>query len=104
MESSRYNFDKKSKSLELTQWRLHAVTSSEISFSEILYRDDFKISEKYKMKKKKKNIILVVPAFLIMGAAIGIQTKGVIKQTLIGLVVGIVIYFFLKYRNKKINN
>ena len=55
------------------------------------------------MTKKKKNIILVIPAFLIMGAAVGIQTKEVIKQPLIGLVVGIVIYFFLRYRNKKIN-
>ena len=56
-----------------------------------------------KMTKKKKNIILVIPAFLIMGAAVGIQTKEVIKQPLIGLIVGIVIYFFLRYRNKKIN-
>ena len=56
------------------------------------------------MAKKKKNLILIIPAFLIMGAAIGIQTKGVLKQTLIGLVVGIIIYFFLKYRNKKINS
>ena len=52
------------------------------------------------MAKKKKNIILIIPAFLMMGAAIGIQTKGVLKQTLIGLIVGIIIYFFLKYRNK----
>ncbi|WP_297805953.1 hypothetical protein [uncultured Polaribacter sp.] len=56
------------------------------------------------MAKKKKNLILIIPAFLIMGAAIGIQTKDVFKQTLIGLVVGIIIYFFLKYRNKKINS
>ncbi|MGJ8745688.1 hypothetical protein [Polaribacter sp.] len=56
------------------------------------------------MTKKKNNIILVIPAFLIIGAAVGLQTKGVIKQTLIGLIVGIVIYFFLKYRNKKINS
>jgi hypothetical protein len=56
------------------------------------------------MTKKKKNIILIIPAFLIMGAAIGLQTKGVIKQTLIGLVVGVIIYFFLKYRNKKISS
>ena len=56
------------------------------------------------MAKKKKNIILIIPAFLIMGAAIGLQTKGVIKQTLIGLVVGVIIYFFLKYRNKKISS
>ena len=56
------------------------------------------------MAKKKKNLILIIPAFLIMGAAIRIQTKDVFKQTLIGLVVGIIIYFFLKYRNKKINS
>ena len=56
------------------------------------------------MAKKKKNLILIIPAFLLMGTAIGIQTKGVLKQTLIGLVVGIIIYFFLKYRNKKINS
>ena len=56
------------------------------------------------MVKKKKNLILIIPAFLIIGAAIGIQTKGVFKQTLIGLVVGIIIYFFLKYRNKRINS
>ncbi|WP_170062929.1 hypothetical protein [Polaribacter butkevichii] len=56
------------------------------------------------MAKKKKNIILVIPAFLIMGAAVGLQTKDVIKQTLVGLIVGVVIYFFLSYRNKKINS
>jgi biopolymer transport protein ExbB/TolQ len=56
------------------------------------------------MAKKKKKLILIIPAFLIIGAAIGIQTKGVFKQTLIGLVVGIIIYFFLKYRNEKINS
>ena len=55
------------------------------------------------MEKKKKNLILIIPAFLIMGSAVGIQTKGILKQTLIGLVVGIIVYFFLKYRNKKIN-
>ena len=56
------------------------------------------------MANKKKNLILIIPAFLLMGTAIGIQTKGVIKQTIIGLIVGIIVYFFLKYRNKKINN
>jgi hypothetical protein len=56
------------------------------------------------MAKKKKNIILIIPAFLIMGAAIGIQTQSILKQTLIGLLMGVVIYFFLKYRNKKISN
>ncbi|WP_343330560.1 hypothetical protein [Polaribacter staleyi] len=53
---------------------------------------------------KKKNIILVIPAFLIMGAAVGLQTKEVIKQTLVGLIVGVVIYFFLMYRNRRINS
>ncbi|KGL62770.1 hypothetical protein [Polaribacter sp. Hel1_85] len=55
------------------------------------------------MTKKKKNLILIIPAFLLMGAAIGIQTKELFKQTIIGLVVGIIVYFFLKYRNKKLN-
>ncbi|MEE9408944.1 MAG: hypothetical protein V3V28_12815 [Polaribacter sp.] len=55
------------------------------------------------MAKKKKNLILIIPAFLLMGTAIGIQTKGVIKQTIIGLTVGIIVYFFLRYRNKNIN-
>lgn len=56
------------------------------------------------MTKKKNNLILIIPAFLLMGAAIGIQTKGVIKQTLIGLIVGVLVYFFLRYRNKKLNS
>jgi hypothetical protein len=55
------------------------------------------------MAKKKKNLILIIPAFLLMGAAIGIQTKGILKQTLIGLLMGVIIYFFLRYRNKNIN-
>ena len=56
------------------------------------------------MTKKKKNIILIIPAFLIMGAAVGIQTQSILKQTVIGLIVGIIVYFFLTYRNKKINS
>jgi len=56
------------------------------------------------MEKKKKNIILIIPAFLLIGAAVGLQTEEVIKQTFIGLVVGIIIYFFLKYRNTKTNS
>ena len=56
------------------------------------------------MTKKKNNIILIIPAFLLMGVAIGIQTKEVFKQASIGFVVGIIVYFFLKYRNKKINS
>lgn len=55
------------------------------------------------MTKKKNNLILIIPAFLLIGIAIGIQTKTPIKQTLIGLIVGIIVYFFLRYRNKNIN-
>ena len=56
------------------------------------------------MKKKNKNLISIIPAFLLMGVAIGIQTQSVIKNSVIGLIVGIIVYFFLKRRNKKINN
>ena len=56
------------------------------------------------MSKKKNNIILIIPAFFLMGAVIGIQTKELFKQAAIGLIVGVIIYFFLKYRNKKLNN
>jgi len=56
------------------------------------------------MAKKKNNLILIIPAFLLMGTVIGIQTKTVIKQTIVGLIVGIIVYFFLIYRNKKFNN
>ena len=55
------------------------------------------------MAKKKNNLILIIPAFLLMGAEIGIQTKTVIKQTIVGLIVGIIVYFFLIYRNNRIN-
>ena len=55
------------------------------------------------MAKKKNNLILIIPAFLLMGTAIGIQTKGLFKQMAIGLIVGIIVYFFLKNRNNKIN-
>lgn len=55
------------------------------------------------MTKKKKNIILIIPAFLLMGIAIGIQTKTPIKQAIIGLIVGVIVYFFLRYRNNKFN-
>ena len=55
------------------------------------------------MAKKKKNLILIIPAFLLIGTAVGIQTKGVLKQAFIGLIVGVLIYFFLRYRNKKLN-
>jgi hypothetical protein len=56
------------------------------------------------MTKKKNSLISIIPAFLIMGAAIGIQTKNILRDTVIGLIVGIIVYFFLKQRNKIINN
>ncbi|WP_298879442.1 hypothetical protein [uncultured Polaribacter sp.] len=56
------------------------------------------------MAKKKNNLILIIPAFLLMGMALGIQTKELFKQTIIGLIVGIIVYFFLRLRNKKLNN
>lgn len=55
------------------------------------------------MTKKKKNLILIIPAFLLMGAAIGIQTKDLFKQMIIGLIVGVIVYFFLRSRNNKID-
>jgi ABC-type antimicrobial peptide transport system permease subunit len=55
------------------------------------------------MTKKKNNLISIIPAFLIMGAAIGIQTKNILRDTVIGLIVGVIVYFFLSYRNKRIN-
>ena len=56
------------------------------------------------MRKKKNNLISIIPAFLLMGTAIGVQVGSIIKYSIVGLIVGIVIYFFLTYRNKKINN
>jgi ABC-type antimicrobial peptide transport system permease subunit len=55
------------------------------------------------MAKKKNNLISIIPAFLIMGAAIGIQTANILRDAAIGLIVGIIVYFFLRYRNKRIN-
>ncbi|PWG06588.1 hypothetical protein [Polaribacter aquimarinus] len=55
------------------------------------------------MTKKKNNLILIIPAFLLMGTAVGIQTKNLFKQMIIGLIVGIIVYFFLRYRNNKID-
>lgn len=55
------------------------------------------------MAKKKNNIILIIPAFFLMGVVLGIQTQELFKQAAIGLIVGIIIYIFLKYRNKNIN-
>ena len=56
------------------------------------------------MIKKKNSLISIIPAFLLMGAAVGIQTKNILRDTVIGLIVGILVYFFLSYRNKIINN
>ena len=56
------------------------------------------------MTKKKDSLISIIPAFLIMGAAIGIQTKNILRDTVIGLIVGSIVYFFLKHRHKIINN
>jgi|TARA_B110000483_G_scaffold46940_1_gene58567 hypothetical protein len=56
------------------------------------------------MAKKKSNLITIIPAFLLMGAAVGIQTTTILRDTVIGLIVGIIVYFFLKHRNKIINN
>ncbi|MDX6746585.1 hypothetical protein SHK09_07260 [Polaribacter sp. PL03] len=55
------------------------------------------------MAKKKKNLISIIPAFLLMGAAVGIQTTDILRDTAIGLIVGIIVYFFLTRRNKNIN-
>ncbi|MEN8775446.1 MAG: hypothetical protein ABF263_01480 [Polaribacter sp.] len=56
------------------------------------------------MKKKKNNLILIIPAFLLMGAAVGVQTKELFKHTITGLIVGVIVYLFLRYRNKRMNN
>ncbi|WP_171032369.1 hypothetical protein [Polaribacter aestuariivivens] len=56
------------------------------------------------MAKKKNNLFLIIPAFLLMGVAIGIQTKELFKHTIVGLIVGIIVFFFLRYRNKRLNN
>ena len=56
------------------------------------------------MAKKKSNLITIIPAFLLMGAAVGIQTTNILRDTAIGLIVGIIVYFFFKHRNKIINN
>jgi biopolymer transport protein ExbB/TolQ len=56
------------------------------------------------MAKKKSNLITIIPAFLLMGAAVGIQTTTILRDTAIGLIVGIIVYFFFKHRNKIINN
>ena len=55
------------------------------------------------MTKKKNNLYLIIPAFLFVGMAIGIQTGNIIKQGIIGVVVGIVAYIILRIRNNKLN-
>lgn len=55
------------------------------------------------MTKKKNNIVLIIPAFILIGAAIGIQTKDLFNQMIIGLLVGIIVYFYLRNRNNKID-
>jgi len=54
------------------------------------------------MTKKKKSLRSIIPAFLLMGAAVGIQTTQILRDTLVGFIVGILVYFFLKHRNKLI--
>jgi ABC-type antimicrobial peptide transport system permease subunit len=56
------------------------------------------------MAKKKDNLISIIPAFLLMGAAIGNQTANILKYSIVGLIVGVIVYFVLTRRNKKINN
>lgn len=56
------------------------------------------------MAKKKNNLISIIPAFLLMGAAIGIQTANILKYSIVGLIVGVIVYFVLTRRNKSINN
>jgi hypothetical protein len=56
------------------------------------------------MAKKKNNLITIIPAFLLIGTAIGVQTSNIVKHSVIGLIVGVVIYFFLTNRNKKLNS
>jgi len=56
------------------------------------------------MTKKKNSLLSIIPAFLLMGAAVGIQTANILRDTAVGLIVGIFVYFFLKHRNKIINN
>jgi|TARA_B110000977_G_scaffold123526_1_gene158384 hypothetical protein len=54
------------------------------------------------MIKKKNSLRSIIPAFLLMGAAVGIQTTNILRDTLVGFIVGILVYFFLKHRNKLI--
>jgi hypothetical protein len=54
------------------------------------------------MTKKEKNIISIIPAFVFIGLAVGIQTKNIFLHTAIGFFAGILVYFFFK--NKKSNS
>ena len=55
------------------------------------------------MSKKNNNLYLIIPAFLFVGMAIGIQTGGILKQGIIGLIVGVITYLILRFRNNKMN-
>ena len=54
------------------------------------------------MVKKKNNITLIIPAFLLIGTAIGIQTKNLFKQMIVGLIVGIIAYIAYNYLVTKV--
>jgi hypothetical protein len=56
------------------------------------------------MTKKKNNLISIIPAFVFIGAAVGAQTGNISMHATIGFVVGVIVYFFLKNRNKKRSN
>lgn len=56
------------------------------------------------MAKKKNNLLLIIPAFMLIGTAVGVQTNEVFKQAFVGVVVGVIVYLFLLQRNKKLNN
>jgi len=51
------------------------------------------------MTKKKKNLISIVPAFVFIGLAIGIQTRNIFLHTVIGFFAGVLVYFFLNNKN-----
>jgi hypothetical protein len=56
------------------------------------------------MTKKKNNLISIIPAFLLIGTAVGVQVGHIFKYAIVGLIVGGIVFFFLTYRNKRINN
>tara|TARA_B110000091_G_C13769006_1_gene455740 strand:- start:1018 stop:1182 length:165 start_codon:yes stop_codon:yes gene_type:complete len=51
------------------------------------------------MNKKKKNLISIIPAFLFIGMAVGVQTKNIFLHATIGFIAGVLVYFFLRNRN-----